>query len=236
MQKMLSTVRQAVEKYGMIAEGDKIAVGVSGGKDSVLLLSALTRLKEFYPGKFDCIGITVDPCFDGAPGDFSEISGYFSHIGVQYYVNTTDIAKIVFEGDGKDSPCSLCSRLRKGALYAEAARLGCNKVALGHHADDAAVTFYMSLLYNGTFQCFSPKTELPEKKLTVIRPLIFTRERDIIHEIKEQNIPTVKSKCPANGNTSRSDTELLIKELDKKYGRTTEKVLGALQRSHLCGW
>lgn len=236
MQKILSTVRQAVEKYGMIADGDKIAVGVSGGKDSVLLLSALTRLKEFYPHKFDVMGITVDPCFDGVPGDYSEIAGYFSDIGAKYYVNNTDIAEIVFGEGGKDSPCSLCSRLRKGALYSEAIRLGCNKVALGHHADDAAATFYMSLLYNGTLQCFSPVTELPEKGLRVIRPLIFTRERDIVHEVKEQNIPTVKSSCPANGNTSRSDTELLIKELDKKYGHITDKVLGALQRSHLCGW
>ena len=236
MQSILKTVRRAVQTYDMIAGGDKIAVGVSGGKDSTVLLAALAKLSQFYPKKFSVVGITVDQRFETRDGDFSAIQSFCREQTIEYLIESTDIWEIVFKVRQEDNPCSLCSRMRKGALYETAKRLGCNKVALGHHLDDAAVTFYMNLLNNGTLSCFSPVTVLPEKGLTVIRPLCLTDERDVMHAVGTQNIPIVKSRCPVNGNTDRSKIVDVIKTLGKDYKNIKEKTVGAMQRAHLCGW
>lgn len=236
MQIILKTVRKAVQQYEMIAEGDRIAVGVSGGKDSLVLALALQALSTFYSKNFEVVGITVDQRFEGVDGDFSAISDFLTQKGIDYKIEPTDIWEIVFKRRKEDNPCSLCSRMRKGALYEAAKRFGCNKVALGHHLDDAAVTFYMNLLNNGTLGCFSPVTELQEKGITVIRPLCLTDERDVIHVAKAQNVPIVESRCSQNGETERAHIEAVIKALGKNYKSIKEKAVGAMQRANLCGW
>lgn len=236
MQNILKTVRKAVQQYEMIAEGDRIAVGVSGGKDSTVLLLALQALSKFYPKRFEVIGITVDQRFEGVDGDFSEISDFLSQKGIDYKIEPTDIWEIVFKRRKEDNPCSLCSRMRKGALYDAAKRFGCNKVALGHHLDDAAITFYMNLLNNGTLSCFSPVTELADKGITVIRPLVLTDERDVIHVAKAQSVPIIESRCIVNGETERARVEAVIKRLGKNYKGIKEQTIGAMQRANLCGW
>ncbi len=236
MQNILKTVRKAVQQYDIIAESDRIAVGVSGGKDSLVLLLSLHLLSAFYPKRFEVVGITVDERFEGTSGDFSKISEFLIQKGIEYKVEKTDIWEIVFKERKEDNPCSLCSRMRKGALYDAAIKYGCNKVALGHHLDDAAATFYMNLLNNGTLGCFSPVNELSEKGLTVIRPLCLTDERDIIHVVKTQNVPIVESRCTVNGETERAHIEEVIKMLGENYKSIKEKTVGAMQRAHLCGW
>ena len=236
MQNILKTVRKAVQQYEMIAEGDRIAVGVSGGKDSTVLLLALQALSEFYPKKFEVIGITVDQRFEGADGDFSAISDFLSQKGIDYKVEPTDIWEIVFKRRKEDNPCSLCSRMRKGALYEAAKRFGCNKVALGHHLDDAAATFYMNLLNNGALSCFSPVTELQEKGITVIRPLVLTDERDILPVANGQRVPIVESRGTITGEPERARVEAVIKALGENYKAVKDKTVGAMQRANLCGW
>lgn len=236
MQKILGSVRKAVQEYKMIKANDKIAVGVSGGKDSVVLLTALAKLKEFYPVPFTLIAISVDPHFEGENGDYSEIERLCQNLGIDYSIEKTLLWDIVFKERNEQNPCSLCSRMRKGALYDAAIKLGCNKVALGHHLDDAAVTFYMSLLKNGTVGCFSPMTEIEEKSIKVIRPLVLTRERDIIGAVKKENLPIVESRCSQNGCTERSDVAKTVAYLEKQYGDVKGKTVGAMRRSHLCGW
>lgn len=236
MQKILGTVRKAADEYKMISEGDRIAVGVSGGKDSLVLLTALAELKNFYPKKFEVEAISVDPHFDGKYADYSAISDYCFHLGVPLKVEKTMLWDIVFTARNEKNPCSLCSRIRKGALYDAAVSSGCNKVALGHHMDDAAVTFYMSLLKNGTIGCFSPVMHLEEKKIDVIRPLVLTREFDTIGAAKRNYMPVMKSGCTENGCTSRSDIAALIKKLGRDYKGITEKTVGAMRRAHICGF
>lgn len=234
MQKVLGTVRKAVKEYGMIKEKDKIAVGVSGGKDSFVLLKALGMLKGFYPERFEVTAITVDLNFYGECGDYGEIEALCKEMGIEYHVEKTEIWDVVFKERREKNPCSLCSRMRKGALYDAAIRLGCNKVALGHHLDDAAVTFYMSLLENGTISCFSPKTKVEEKGIEIVRPLALTRERDIMGVAK--TLPVIKSRCGENGCTERHDVAETITALQKQYGDVKEKTVGAMRRAHLCGW
>lgn len=236
MQKILKHIRKAVQAYEMIAEGDRIAVGISGGKDSTVLLLALNELSKFYPKHFSVVGITVDQRFEGADGDFSKIAELCRREGIEYTVQKTDIWEIVFKERNEDNPCSLCSRIRKGALYEAAKALGCNKVALGHHLDYAAATFYMNLLNNGTLGCFSPVTELPDKGVTVIRPMCLTHERDIIHVVRLKNVPVVESRCSVNGETERAHIESVMQTLGSDYKNIKEKAVGALQRAHLCGW
>lgn len=236
MQNILKTVRQAVQQYEMIAEGDKIAVGISGGKDSLVLLLALNMLSKFYPKRFEVVGITIDQRFEGVDGDFSGISALCDKEGIEYKIEKTDIWEIVFKERKEENPCSLCSRMRKGALYDAAKKHGCNKVALGHHLDDAVVTFYMNLLNNGTLGCFSPLNELPEKGITVIRPLCLTDERNVIHVAKVQNVPIVESRCTVNGETERAKVEAVIKALGENYKNIKEKSVGAMQRAHLSNW
>ena len=236
MQRTLGTVRKAVDKYNMISEGDKIAVGVSGGKDSLVLLTALSRLREFYPASFEVIGISIDPDFGGQSTDFSGVAGYCKELSVPFIVEKTLLWDIVFKERNEKNPCSLCSRIRKGALYNAAIRSGCNKVALGHHMDDAAVTFFMSLLKNGTLSCFSPVNHLEEKGIDVIRPLVLTREFDTAGAAKKQKMPVIKSGCTENGCTARSDIALTLKALGKDYRGLTEKAVGAMMRAQLFGW
>lgn len=234
LQKLLSYVRRAVEDYHMIQAGDRIAVGVSGGKDSLCLLLALKHLQRFYPQPFELEAITVSLGLPGAVYD--DIRAFCAEIGVQYTLVETDIGQIIFEERKEKNPCSLCAKMRKGALNDAAERLGCNKVALGHNKDDVVETFFMSLFYEGRLNCFAPVSYLDRKKLYSIRPLIYVPEQECRSFIRNSGIQIVKNPCLADGNTKRQETKELLEALAPQYNHLQEKVFGAIQRSALQGW
>ncbi len=226
LQKMLSVMRKGVEKYKMIKDGDKIAVGISGGKDSLALLKTLAEFRRFSPYKFELIAITIDLNFKNNPADFSPIRAMCDELGVEYIVEKTDIGEIVFDGRKETNPCSLCSKMRKGALYDMAVKHGCNKVAIGHHADDLIDTFILSLMYEGRLSTFAPKSYLSKTNLTLIRPLIMLEEVYITSFAKD--LPVVKSCCPANKNTKREYAKDIISHIGKEVKNIREMIYTAL--------
>jgi tRNA(Ile)-lysidine synthetase-like protein len=236
MRRILSRVRAAVSDYGMIKDGDKIAVGVSGGKDSLMLLKVLCELKRFHTEKFELVAITLDMRFNGEDGDFSSIKKMCDDYEVEYVVKPTDLYEIIFDIRKEQSPCSLCSRMRRGILHDTAKELGCNKIALGHHLDDAAETFMMNLLIESRIGCFAPVTYLSRKDITMIRPLVYVREREIEQSLERISLPIIKSACPANEHTKREDAKILLRELSKEYGDVPERIVGALQRGAIDRW
>lgn len=236
MQKLIGKVRAAVERYNMIEEGDRIAVGVSGGKDSLFLLAALSELSHYYPKAFSVTAITADPCFGGESTNFSAVQAFCAELSVHYIIRKTNLGTLIFEERKEENPCSLCARMRRGILHNLCVEEGFNKIALGHHYDDAVQTFMMNLLYGGKLGCFAPKTYLSRKNLTMIRPLIFCEEREIRNAAARMNLPIVKSACPADGVTARKDTANLLETLQKDFPDLNAKVLGALQRAGLDGW
>lgn len=236
MQKLLGYMRSACQQYDMIADGDKIAVGVSAGKDSLALLAAMAKLREFYPAKFDIVAITVDMRFEDRDGDFSEIRQLCEKLGVEYIIKSTNLYKLIFEAREESNPCSLCSKMRRGALNLTAKEAGCNKVALGHHLDDVAETFIMNLFNGGTLDCFQPVTYLDRKDITVIRPMIFARESDCARVARRENLPVKKSLCPADGNTEREEVKQFLSSLEKKYGNVRGKILTAMQNKEINGY
>lgn len=234
MKKIISRVRKAIEDYDMISEGDRVAVGVSGGKDSLVLLGALAGLSRFYPKKFEVEALTLDM---GYNSDWSGVKKYCEELGVPYTVKYTNIKEVVFDYRQEENPCSLCSKLRRGALNDLALEKGCNKVALGHHNDDVLETFMLSLLYEGRINCFSPVTYLDRTNLYSIRPLIYVRECDIKSVAKRLELPVVKSSCPADGNTKRQDMKEIIKLLDKSVNAGLKKrMFTAIQNGKIDGW
>jgi tRNA(Ile)-lysidine synthase TilS/MesJ len=236
MQKMLSYIRRACDDYNMIEDGDKIAVGVSGGKDSVMLLAALCTMRRFYPKKYDIVAVILDPQFNGVQTDYAPIEKFCSENSVELVIKRTEIGKIIFEERREKSPCSLCARMRRGALHDAAIASGCNKIALGHHLDDVAETFIMNLFNGGTLDCFMPVTYLSRKDLYMIRPMIFARESDCARVVRKANLPIVKSKCPADGTTERQEVKEFLDSLEKKYGSVRHKILGAMQRKEINGY
>ena len=236
MQQLMSYMRAAMEQYNMIDEGDVIAVGVSGGKDSVALLCALSGLRRFYPKAFEVKAITLDPCFLGQEADYSAIEALCREHDVEYTIKRTNLYRIIFETRKEKNPCSLCARMRRGLLHDSAKALGCNKIALGHHKDDAAQTALMNLLNGGNFNCFSPVSYLSRKELYMIRPMIYVPEQYIRNMVKRENLPVVKSACPADGVTERQEMGKLLEQLGQKYENLPDKVLHALQKGHISGW
>lgn len=234
LQKLLSYVRRAVDDYHMIEEGDKIAVGVSGGKDSICLLIALKHLQRFYPKHFELEAITVSLGLPGA--EYSDIQALCDELGVHYSVVQTDIGQIIFEERKEKNPCSLCAKMRKGALNTKAEELGCNKVALGHNKDDVVETFFMSLFYEGRINCFSPVSYLDRSKLYSIRPLMYIPEWECRSFVNQSGIQIVKNPCLADGNTKRQETKELLLELSQRYDNLQGKVFSAIQRSQIKGW
>ena len=224
MQKLLSLVRAAVDKYNMIEDGDNIAVGVSGGKDSLVLVSALARLRRFYPKKFDIQAISID-LFDGK-SDYSKVKEFMQELGVNYYIVPTNIYSVIFEERKEKSPCSLCSKMRRGALNTKAMELGCNKLALGHHADDIMETFLLSLIYEGRLSVFHPVSFMSNTGLTVIRPLVLAPERLISNVAK--TMPVFFNCCPANHKTQREYMKNLLSNLEKDIPFIKDRVLGAI--------
>ena len=213
MKKVLGCIRRASDDYNMIADGDKIAVGLSGGKDSMLLLRALTLYKRFSKKNFDLVAITVDLGFGNF--DTALIRNYCDSLGVECHILNTEIADVVFNIRKETNPCSLCAKMRKGALYTAAKELGCNKAAFAHHADDAIETLLLSLFFEGKMRTFLPVTYLSRMDITLIRPLIYLPEQDVINAVAKNEIPIAKSPCPANGNTKREVIKNLVKDLRK---------------------
>ena len=236
MRKILSRTRAAVDDYKMIQDGDKIAVGVSGGKDSVMLLKALCDLKRFYPAEFQIVAITLDMRFDNQDGDFTPIQKLCDEYGIEYVIQKTDLYEIIFNIRKEECPCSLCARMRRGILHDTAKQLGCNKIALGHHLDDAAETFMMNLLIESRIGCFAPVTYLSRRDITMIRPLIYVRETAVEQAVDRLNLPVIESKCPANEKTKREDAKILLQKLSDEYGDVPERIIGAMQRASIDRW
>ena len=234
MKKMLSLVRRAVEDYGMIEEGDRIAVGISGGKDSLALLRTLTAMREFYPKRYEVIGVTIDMGFPAS--DFSAIRAFCHACGADYRVVPTEIAKIVFDVRRESNPCALCAKLRRGALHAEAKRLGCNKIALGHHYDDVVDTFMLNLFYEGRLGCFSPVTYLSRRDLTLIRPMIYCEEHEVVWFANKQRLPVMKSPCPEDHNTERETMKNLLRDLERNNRGLRKRIFRAVCKGGVDGF
>lgn len=232
----LSVLRAAVDRYAMLSAGDAVAVGVSGGKDSVALLVLLARLRRFYPQPFTLHAVTLDPQFGGTPADYTPIAALCDSLDVPYTVRRTRLWETVTDRCGNRPPCSLCARLRRGTLHRTAVELGCRTVALGHHRDDAAETLLMNLLSGGTLDCFAPKTALDRRGLTLIRPLVFLEERELAAFVRREHLPTVASRCPVDGCTHRQHAKDLLASLEPTYGDVNGKLLHAMQKAHLHGW
>ncbi len=234
LQQLLSYVRRAIDDYQMIEEGDKIAVGISGGKDSLTLLYALHGLKRFYPKKFEIYAITVDLGFDNL--NLEKIKELCHSLNIEYTIIKTDIAKIIFDDRKESNPCALCAKMRKGALNEAIKAAGCNKVAYAHHKDDVVETMLLSLIFEGRFHTFSPVTYLDRMDLTVIRPLMYMSEADVIGFVNKHNVPVVKSPCPADGHTKREYVKNLLKQLNHENPGVKERMFTAIQTGNLKGW
>ena len=234
MQKLLSYTRRAVDHYHMIEAGDRIAVGVSGGKDSLALLTALSGLRRFYPNPYEVVAITLEMGY--AEMDFSPVQSLCDTLGVPYIRVPTQIKQIVFDVRQEESPCSLCAKLRRGALHEAALAAGCKKVALGHHFDDVVETYMLSLMYEGRISCFKPVTYLDRKGVTLIRPLIYTPEHFIRSFARREALPIVENPSPADGNTKRQEVKDLLKALEQEHRGLRERIFGAIQRYPLDGW
>lgn len=224
IQKLLSKFRKCIEQYGLIDDGDKIAVGLSGGKDSLVLLTLLASFRRFSPKKFDLVALSVD-LFDGK-SNYSKIEEYCKKLNVEFHVIKSQIYDIVFTERKEKNPCSLCAKLRRGILNTKAKEFGCNKVALGHTRDDLVETFFLSMFYEGRLSTFAPKTYLSNIDLTVIRPMIFIEERETINESK--SMPVFFNCCPANHKTQREFVKELLKDIKKKIPISNDRIFRAI--------
>lgn len=227
-------VRRCVDDYGMIREGDRIAVGVSGGKDSLALLCALRHLQSFYPRRFHLEGITLDLGFAGM--DFSPVAELCRRLELPYTVIKTDIREVVFDVRQEENPCSLCAKMRRGGLNDAMKARGCNKLALGHHFDDAVETFMMSLLYEGRISCFKPVTWMSRAQVWQIRPMAYIGERRVASLAETLKLPVVENPCPQDKGSKRYEIKALLKTLSADYPDMKSKVFGAMQRLPLEGW
>ena len=227
-------VRRCVEDYDMIAPGDTVAVGVSGGKDSLVLLLALNELRRYYPKPFSLEAITVELGFEGM--DFTPVAELCTSLGVPYTRLKTDIKEVVFDVRKEDNPCSLCAKMRRGALNNVLRERNLNKLALGHHFDDAVETYMMSLLFEGRISCFQPVTFLDRSGVTQIRPLIYAGEQKITNLARELNVPIVENPCPEDKGSKRYEIKQLLKTMSVQYPDMKSKIFGSMQRLPLKGW
>ena len=234
LQQVYSLTRKAIDDYHMIQAGDEIAVGISGGKDSLTLLYALQGLRRFYPHPFKLCAVTVDLGFDNLKLD--KISDLCEDLDVPYHIIHTDIAKIIFEDRRESNPCSLCAKMRKGALNDAMKAIGCNKVAYAHHKDDVVETMMMSLIYEGRLHTFRPVTYLDRTDITVIRPLVYMNEADVIGFVNKYRVPVVKSPCPADGHTKREYIKNLVQKINLESPGVKGRIFTAIQSGKLDGW
>ena len=234
MQKLMGLVRRCVEDYHMIEPGDKIAVGVSGGKDSLTLLTLLAGLREYHSSPFTLEAITIDMGLSGM--DFSPVAELCRRLEVPYTTIHTEIGPVIFDYRHEKNPCSMCAKMRRGALNQALLDRGCNKVALGHHYDDAVETFLMSLLFEGRISCFQPVTYLDKTGITQIRPMLYLSEKTIGHFADRMNLPVVHNVCPADKHTKRQEVKDLIYTLSATYPDLKDRIFGAMQRFPLPEW
>mgnify|MGYP003295269882 CR=1 FL=1 len=234
LKRILSYVRRGVDDYEMIKEGDKIAVGVSAGKDSLALLCAMAALRRFYPKKFELCAITVDMGFEDF--DLTPIRKMCEELEVEYHVVPTQIAKIIFDIRKEKNPCSLCAKMRRGALYNYAKEIGCTSVALGHHFDEVVETFMLNLFYEGRLGCFQPVTYLSNTDIYLIRPMIYMPEKDVRYFASKNELPVIKSPCAADGNTEREEMKKLLHGLEMGNKGLRYRIFGAIQRGEIDGF
>ncbi len=234
IKRILSFTRRALHDYQMIEAGDKIAVGVSAGKDSLTLLCAMAELRRFYPIPFELIAITVDMGFEGM--DFSPVKAFCDELNVPLHIVPTEISRIIFDIRKEKNPCSLCAKMRRGALHSAAKELGCTSVALGHHFDDVVETFMLNLFFEGRLGCFSPVTHLSRVGIKLIRPMIYMPEKDVRYFASKVSLPVIKSPCPADGNTQREEMKQLLRDLERKHDGLRYRIYGAIQRGEIDGF
>lgn len=234
MQKILGYMRKAIDEYNMIEDGDKIAVALSGGKDSTTMLLGLKNLQRFYPKKFEIIGITINPGFEFF--DSSNLKALCDKLNVPFFEEFSHTKEIVFDIRKEKNPCSLCANLRRGILNSVAKREGCNKIALGHNEDDVLETFFLNLLYGGNISTFAPTAYMDRSKITLIRPLIYAPERCVKTFVKKNGIEVMPKCCPMDGVSKREDMKNLIWEFQKKIPNVKANIYGAIKRSNIKGW
>ena len=234
MQRILSYLRKTIETYYLIEEGDKIAVGLSGGKDSFALLMSLKALQRFYPTHFELLAISIDPGFEFFNQEF--LKSKCEEIGVPLIIEQSHIKEIVFDVRQEKNPCSLCANLRRGILNSIAIQEGCNKIALGHNQDDALETFLLNFLYAGNLSTFAPVSYMDRSKITLIRPLIDTPEKEIKKFIKRNQVEVMPKVCPMDGISKREDMKTMILEWEKKIPTIRANMVGAIKRAHINGW
>lgn len=236
MQKILGYMRKAIQEYDLIQNGDRICVGVSGGKDSLVLLQGLILLRRFIGIDYELVAVTLDPSFNGVPGDYTPVAEMCEKAGVDYHVIRTQIGEIVFNVRKEPNPCSLCARMRRGALHDATLAYGCNKIALGHNYDDAVETFMMNLFTEGRIGCFSPISYLSRKNIHLIRPLVFAPEKEVRKAALKNELHIVKSQCPADGHTNRQRMKEFIAEKERTDHGFKDRIFGAMKRANIDGW
>ncbi|MCD8255220.1 MAG: tRNA 2-thiocytidine biosynthesis TtcA family protein [Oscillospiraceae bacterium] len=227
-------VRKGVDEYNMIADGDRVAVGISGGKDSLMLLCALNALRRYYPRRFELEAITIELGFEGM--DFTPVARLCEEMQVPYTRIKTDIKEIVFDVRREDNPCSLCAKMRRGALNDALRERGCNRLALGHHFDDAVETFMLSLLFEGRISCFKPVTWMSRAGVWQIRPMIYAGEKRIASLAQKLNLPIVENPCPEDKTSKRHEVKQMLAAMSQDYPDLRSKIFGAMQRLPLDGW
>ena len=233
MQKLMGLVRRCVDDYDMIREGDRIAVGVSGGKDSLVLLVLLAGLKKYFNRSFQLEAITIDM---GLGMDYAAVEQLCRELEVPYHIVKTEIAPIIFDYRKEKNPCSMCAKMRRGALNQAILDMGFNKLALGHHYDDAVETFVMSLIYEGRISCFQPVTDLDRTGIVQIRPMLYIHEKTVDNFAVRQGLPVIENRCPVDKTTKREEIKQLVFDLSKTYPDLKERIFGAMQRLPLPEW
>lgn len=234
LQQLYSHTRKAIDDYQLIESGDKIAVGISGGKDSLTLLYALSGLRRFYPKKFDLVAVTVSLGYEEF--DLTAVVALCKELDVPYHVIPTEIAKIIFEERQEKSPCYLCAKMRKGALNNAIKELGCNKVAYAHHMDDVIETAFLSMIFEGRFYSFPPKTYMEDSDLTIIRPMIYVSEAEVKGFRNIYQLPVVNNPCPMDGNTKREYVKQLIRQINLEHPGVKTRLFHAIQTGNIDGW
>ena len=233
MQKLMGLVRRCVDDYDMIQAGDKIAVGVSGGKDSLVLLVLLAGLRQYFNKPFELEAITIDM---GLGMDYTGVAKLCQEWEVPYHIVKTEIAPIIFDHRKEKNPCSMCSKMRRGALNQAILDMGFNKLALGHHYDDAVETFVMSLIYEGRISCFQPVTDLDRTGIVQVRPMLYIHEKTVDNFAVRKELPVVENRCPVDKTTKREEIKQLVYDLSKTYPDLKERIFGAMQRLPLPEW
>ncbi len=234
IQRILSYMRRAVDDYTMIRENERIAVGISGGNDSLTLLAGLSELRRFYPVPFSLCAVTVDMGFPG--NDFSAVADFCRELDIEYRAQKTDIADIIFRVRKESNPCSLCAKMRRGVLHSTAKEMGCTAVALGHHFDDVVETFMLNLFFEGRLGCFSPVTYLSNRDITLIRPLIYAKEKEIEYFARHTALPITKNLCPEDKATERENMKLLLRNLEKEKPGLRHRIFHALTEGEIDGF